>query len=214
VDINKIINLLQNKNVELLNINMCFLRDYNNDNYFRISISKINKDKIKKGFLIDLQGGILLLGYNIIDVLDKAIDIAHKRKRLYTEISNQKNQPPAVRIIAKVLADTVDTTFLYYEKLKKEVKDKEIEVIDFFIYDKISFLISQFNLRIHDADIKTSKELISFSLNFESEILALFLDIQGRLIKTAADANSSTYLILSDMIQTKTKLIHNLENLK
>jgi hypothetical protein len=214
VDINKIINLLQNKNVELLNINMCFLRDYNNDNYFRISINKVNKDKIKKGFLIDLQGGILLLGYNIIDVLDKAIDIAHKRKRLYTEISNQKKQPPAVRIVAKVLADNVDTTFLYYEKLKKELKDKEIEVIDFFIYDKISFLISQFNLRIHDADIKTSKELIRFSINFEGEILALFLDIQGRLIKTAADANSSTYLILSDMIQTKTKLIHNLENLK
>lgn len=151
------------------------------------------------------------MGYNIIDVLDKAIDIAHNRKRLYTEISNQKNQPPAVKILAKVLADNVDKTFLYYEKLKKEVTNKEIEMIDFSIYDKISFLISQFNLRIHTADIKSAKELISFSLDFEGEILALFLDIQGRLIKTSADSNSTTYLILSDIIKAKNKLIHDLE---
>ena len=89
--------------------------------------------------------------------------------------------------------------------------NKEIEMIDFSIYDKISFLISQFNLRIHTADIRSAKELISFSLDFEGEILALFLDIQGRLIKTSADSNSTTYLILSDIIKAKNKLIHDLE---
>ena len=148
-----------------------------------------------------------------MDIIDKSINIAHKRKNIYTEISNQKHQPPAVKIISKVLADNVDKTFLYYEKLKKEVSDVEIEIIDFAIYDKISFLIGQFNLRIHTTDATTPREFINFSLDFEKEILALFLDIQGRLIKTADDTNSATYAILSDMIKAKTMLIHELESL-
>ena len=123
----------------------------------------------------------MVLGYNIIDIIDKAIAIAYKRKELYTEISKQNHQPPAVKILSKVLADNVDKTFLYYENLKKEVNDEEVEKIDFAIYDKISFLINQFNLRIHTTDATTPKEFLNFSLNFEKEILALFLDIQGRV---------------------------------
>ena len=153
------------------------------------------------------------MGYNIIDIIDKAINIASMRKDLYTGISNESHQPPAVKIISKVLADNVDKTFVYYEKLKKEVNDREIEIIDFAIYDKISFLIGQFNLRLHTTDATTPAEFISFSLDLEKEILALFLDIQGRLIKTAADSTSIAYTILTDMIKNKTKLIHDLESL-
>jgi uncharacterized protein YwqG len=134
------------------------------------------------------------------------------RKRLYLEISQQNNQSPSVKILSKVLADNVDKTLFYYEKQKKEVNDEDIEKIDFVIYDKISFLISQFNLRIHTANITSATELLSFSLNLESEILALFLDIQGRLVKNEADTNSATYIILSDMIKVKTSLIHDLEH--
>ena len=153
------------------------------------------------------------MGYNIIDIIDKAINIANMRKELYTDISNKSHQPPAVKIISKVLADNVDKTFIYYDKLKKEVNDREIEIIDFAIYDKISFLIGQFNLRLHITDATTPAEFISFSLDLEKEILALFLDIQGRLIKTAADTTSIAYTILTDMIKNKTNLIHDLENL-
>ena len=138
----------------------------------------------------------MVLGYNIIDIIDKAIAIAYKRKELYTEISNQNHQPPAIKILAKVLADNVDKTFLFYENLKKEVDDEEVEKIDFVIYDKISFLINQFNLRIHTTDATTPKEFLKFSLNFEKEILTLFLDIQGRLVKNSSDTVSTTYVIL------------------
>jgi len=152
------------------------------------------------------------LGYNIIDIIDKAIVIAYKRKDLYTEISKQNHQPPAVKILSKVLADNADKTFLYYEKLKKEVNADEVEKIDFAIYDKISFLINQFNLRIHTTDATAPKEFLSFSVNFEKEILALFLDIQGRLVKNANDTYSTTYVILSEMIKTKSSLIDDLES--
>lgn len=158
-----------------------------------------------------LKGDEFVLGYSIIDVIDKAIAIAYKRKELYAEISKQNNLPPSVKILSKVLADNVDKTFLYYEKLKKEVKDDESEKIDFAIYDKISFLISQFNLRVHITDATTPKEFLSFSLDFEKEILALFLDIQGRLVVTSYDTSSKSYIILSDMIKNKTKLIEDLD---
>lgn len=55
VQYDKIISSLQNKNIELLNTNMCFLNDYKSDNYFRISISKVNEDKIKKGIPVVLN---------------------------------------------------------------------------------------------------------------------------------------------------------------
>jgi hypothetical protein len=152
------------------------------------------------------------LGYNIIDIIDKAIAIAYKRKDLYTEISNQSCQPPAVKILSKVLANTVDKTLLYYESLKKEVNNSDVEKIDFSIYDKISFLIGQFNLRIHTFQATTPKEFLNFSLNFEREILSLFLDIQGRLVKKTDDTTSTTYVILSDMIKAKASLIDDLEN--
>lgn len=55
IQYDKIISSLQNKNIKLLNTNMCFLREYKSDNYFRISISKVNEDKIKKGIPIVLN---------------------------------------------------------------------------------------------------------------------------------------------------------------
>ncbi len=190
-------------------LNFMPLEQYNyylfTENIRRITINNyyLATDTYKEGFV---------LGYNIIDIMDKAIAIGYKRKELYIGISNQNHQPPAVKILSKVLADNLDKTLLYYEKLKKEVNDKEVEKIDFGIYDKISFLINQFNLRIYTTDITTPKEFISFSLNFEKEILALFLDIQGRLIKNTNDTTSTAYMILTDMIKNKIKLIENLES--
>lgn len=147
-----------------------------------------------------------------MDVIDKAVVIAYKRKELYNGISTQNYQSPTVKILSKVLADNVDKTLIYYEKLKKEMLNNEVEKIDFAIYDKISFLINQFNLRMHTTDATTPKEFLNFSVNLEKEVLALFLDIQGRLITTTKDTSLSTYTILSDMIKTKTKLIHDLEH--
>jgi len=150
------------------------------------------------------------LGYTIIDIVDKSIAIAYKRQDLYSEISVQNNLPSSVKILSKVLSHNVDKTLFYYQKLRKEISDDEIE-INFAIYDKISFLISQFNLREYSTDATTPKDFLSFSLNYEKEILALFLDIQGRLVETSKDTTSKAYAILSNMIKNKSKLIENLE---
>lgn len=154
------------------------------------------------------------MGYSIIDIIDKSIAITCKRRELYAEISVQNDLPPSVKILSKVLVNNVDKRLLYYGKLKNDVNDEVVEKIDFAIYDKISFLISQFNLRVYSTIATTPKEFLSFSLHLEKEILALFLDIQGRLVSKANDTSSKTYLILSDMIKTKAKLIVDLESHK
>jgi len=154
---------------------------------------------------------LFVLGYTIIDIIDKSISIAYKRQKLYIEISKQPYQLPVVKILSKVLADNVSKTLIYYKKLKEEFNDN-VEEIDFMTYDKISYLISEFNLRIYTTEIKTPKEFICFSINFEKEILALFLDIQGRMINNSNDTTSITYIILTDIIKIKVKLINNLES--
>lgn len=52
---NKIVNSLRAKNIELLDTSLCFLKEYKNSDYFRISISKTNEAKIKKGIPIVLN---------------------------------------------------------------------------------------------------------------------------------------------------------------
>ncbi|MHC1683147.1 MAG: PLP-dependent aminotransferase family protein [Clostridiaceae bacterium] len=52
VNYNKIVNELQNNNIHLINTSRCFLREYKNHNYFRISISKVNEEQIRKGIPI------------------------------------------------------------------------------------------------------------------------------------------------------------------
>lgn len=51
----KIISALSNQNIQLLDTRTCLLREYKTDNYFRISISKTNEEKIKKGIPIVLD---------------------------------------------------------------------------------------------------------------------------------------------------------------
>lgn len=55
LEYNKIVNSLRAENIELFDTSLCFLKEYRNHNYFRISISRTNEDKIKKGVPIILN---------------------------------------------------------------------------------------------------------------------------------------------------------------
>ncbi|AFS79138.1 HTH-type transcriptional regulator, GntR family [Gottschalkia acidurici 9a] len=55
LEYNKIVNSLRAKNIELFDTSLCFLKEYKNHNYFRVSISKTSEDKIKKGIPIVLN---------------------------------------------------------------------------------------------------------------------------------------------------------------
>jgi len=52
--------------------------------------------------------------------------------------------------MSTVLIKQMDKTIEYYEKLKKVISGMEFEEIDFVIYDKMSFLIDEFNRKVED----------------------------------------------------------------
>ncbi len=155
------------------------------------------------------------MGYNVIDLIDKAINIAIRKKDIYESIGQRKCDIPSIEIMSKVLAKEVDKSIKYYEKLKNEVseeKDEEIE-IEFFIYDKMSFLINEFDKKSYDTEINNIREYLKFSLNLERDGKSLLIDLQGRFMKNANDINTRTYKILTDMINNKDKLIKTLEKI-
>lgn len=55
LDYKEIVTSLQMKNIELFDTSQCFLKEYRNHNYVRISISQASTEKIKKGIPIVLD---------------------------------------------------------------------------------------------------------------------------------------------------------------
>lgn len=153
------------------------------------------------------------MGYNVIDILDKAINIAIRRKHQYEDIEKEKCNDQRIKIMSTVLIKEADKTIQYYEALKKEVSDRECEEIDFVIYDKISFLIDNFNKKIYDKKIENVRDYLKFLLELEKDVHSLFIDIQGRYVKNEDDVNTKTYKTLSDIINNKANHITTLEKI-
>ncbi|MBF8982896.1 hypothetical protein IZY60_05050 [Lutibacter sp. B2] len=148
--------------------------------------------------------------YTTLDLINKTIIIARKRQDMYKKISSLDSQHFTTAMIANTLVIDAKKTLLYYEKLKMEVEDGQ-EEIDFATYDKISFLINEFKRRFVSPTIYDVENLLKFSLDFEKQVIALFIDIQGRLIHDKYDVEKNTYKILSSIIEAKQKHINNLE---
>jgi len=70
------------------------------------------------------------MGYNVIDLINKAINIAIRKKDIYINIGQRKCDIPSVEIVLTVLIKQIDNTIQYYETLKKEVGDQNFEEID------------------------------------------------------------------------------------
>ena len=85
------------------------------------------------------------MGYNIIDIIDKAINIENRRKIKIKKVIAENQVLPSVKLISKILCNKIDETIKYYEELKEELKNIEIEEIDLRTYDKMSFLINESN---------------------------------------------------------------------
>ena len=131
-----------------------------------------------------------------------------RKKVIYENIRQRKCDSPSIEIMSKVLEKEIDRTIKYYEELKNEV---ELEEIDFYIYDKISFLINEFNKKIYTTEINNINDYLKFSLGLEKDEKSLLIDIQGRFVNNTCDIDTKTYKILSDMISNKENLITMLE---
>ncbi|PRR82273.1 hypothetical protein [Clostridium vincentii] len=151
------------------------------------------------------------MGYNVIDLINKAINISIRKQHIYENIKQQKGDIPYMEIVLTVLIKQIDKTIKYYEILKNEVANKDFEEIDLGVYDKISFLINEFNQKISEPQINNVRNFLEFSLNLEKDTYALFIDVQGRFVKNASDINTNTYIILTNIINKKADFITTLE---
>ncbi len=149
--------------------------------------------------------------YTAVDLLDKAIYTAEKKKLLCLKsLEKIENGTPSY-IVMNVIVKNLKQNIEYHKKLKEEIQASDEEEIDFIIYDKISFLINEFNQKIIMPDSTNIKSLISSYLNFQKSLLSLYIDIQGRLVKNEKDVRTNTYKIMFSMIKEQEKIIKNLE---
>lgn len=150
------------------------------------------------------------MGYNVADIIEKAVKITMRRRTIYEKIGQEKCDILSIKVISKVLVKQIDKTIEYYQTLLDEINDTEFEEIDFSIYDKMSSLISDFNNRISVAEVTNVREFLNFSLDMEKAVYSLLIDIQGRFVKNASDIHTNTYRILTDIISNKAQHIEML----
>lgn len=151
------------------------------------------------------------MAYNIIDLLNKAISISIRKKEIYENIKQKKCDVPSMEIIPKILIKKINNTIEYYEALKKEIRDESFEEIDIRIYDRISFLINEFNKKLYEPQINNPRDFLEFSLVLEKNTYSLFIDIQGRFTENTSDVHTKTYKILSEMINNKVDFVTTIE---
>ncbi|MFL0252734.1 hypothetical protein ACJDT4_20160 [Clostridium neuense] len=152
------------------------------------------------------------MGYSIIDIVDKAIEILSKRISAYEKIEEENQNKPYAKIISKVVIKEAYENLKYYKDAKKEICGLKLEEIDFKTYDRISFLVNQFNQRIYSLEFTNAKDYFRNILDFQRDVRTLFIDIQGRLVKDEDDVHKVTYEILKNMINYKTEEIRKLED--
>ena len=152
------------------------------------------------------------MGYNVRDLIDKAIDIGKKQVIIYDNIGRSNSSNLSIKIVSDVLSKKQKKTIEYYELLKKEIKVEDEEEIDFLTFDKLSFLVNEFNMKKYIPEINNAKEFLMFSLNLEEDINSLFIDLQGRLMNNTKDISSKCYKVLSEMITYKVKTIKGLKD--
>ncbi len=145
---------------------------------------------------------MIYVNYTILDLIEKLRSIEEDAYELYKEIEeNFKTGYPKISIVAKTIAKFEKSHIKYYEKLYDELKDKNNEQIDFFLYDKAAKLLYEFKTHIEKPQVNDVKGLIKYAMEFEKNSTALLLDIQGRLFLKKEDTDTELYETITKIIK-------------
>lgn len=153
------------------------------------------------------------MAYNILDILDKTIAIDDKIRNLYFDIDYRGEDKIRFELVRKVLIKNVEKEIKYYENLKKELENKDLEEINFRIYDKISFFMNEFSQRMKCENVDNVNKLLNCTISLHKDIVALFVSVQGKLVRNKKDSQTLAYKILSKILNNKRKVIKEFERL-
>lgn len=149
--------------------------------------------------------------YTGVDLMEKLIAQAKWRRSIWADLK-KKESDIGKKILLKMLRDKASRDINYYDQLTIELKGEEVEMIDFFIYDKVASLMNQYTARIATIPSLESKyEIIRFAIDLEEGMLALLLDIQGRLAYKSEASDTRIYKLLLVMIEQKSKYVDELK---
>ncbi len=146
------------------------------------------------------------MNYTLSDLIQKLIDIEKDFFNIYVILEEKSNNKSStIYAVIKVIKKREKNHIKYYEKLKDDLTNELNESIEFYLYDKISKLLSEFKLYIHLPEIKSVQDLIKYTVEFKRDNIGLLLDIQGRLLEKMDDVNNNVYRILSQIIKDEEK---------
>lgn len=152
--------------------------------------------------------------YSVIDILKKAITQSNHRKdimnRHWETASNIRT-----KIIISIIIKGIDRDIDFYQEVINDIDKSEVETITIDIYDKIASLMNQFttNLRVLE-EIDLDGDIIAQCMELNSSLLALFINIQGRLAESGAETFQKSYDVLSRIIEDKRRILTTAENLR
>lgn len=147
------------------------------------------------------------MGYTVIDIIDKSIEIELKRKNILISVESEGKNFHVISLMSKVLIKDIDSNIEEYSNLKEEMLAEKLDSINFEIYDKISALIIEFNKKKYMSKSENVEEYLNFSLDLDKDTYSLFVDIQGRFVQNIEDINTKTYIVLSKIIDCMEKRI-------
>ncbi|MCQ2968782.1 MAG: hypothetical protein MJ191_01425 [Clostridium sp.] len=153
------------------------------------------------------------MAYNVIDIIDKAITVDNKNKEFINNEAKRKSEDKVIQLMNKVMTDQLDISIRYYDGLKMKLQGKELSDIDFMTYDKISFLVNEFIMKIHFPKMDNVIDYIKFMYELSKERYSLFVDIQGRLVNNTGDTSSEIYIILTEIIDNINEQIKKIEEI-
>ncbi|AKL95973.1 hypothetical protein CACET_c25280 [Clostridium aceticum] len=150
------------------------------------------------------------MGYTIIDVLDKLIKVEENGHNMYAAIGAKDSIDVKTKLVLRVFEKEQNKHIVIYKKLREQAAKKNLEEIDFDIYDKVSNLISKF-IYSYPENIVDVKDLLRFFFNLEKEKLALTISIQGLLVRRLKDMDSHAYNALTEIIKEKEKYVGDIQ---
>lgn len=147
------------------------------------------------------------MGYNVIDLINRCIQIEDIKLKYLEELIEKKKNEPTVQIMCKVFLKDSISSRSFYKNLKEDLDASKIDEIHIMTYDKISFLFNEFIKKIYVPDLNSPRKYLLFALDLAEDKHSLFLDIQGRLYNDSKDDSTVTYEILTKIIQKSEKQV-------
>ena len=151
------------------------------------------------------------MGYNVIDLIDRCVQIEKVQLKYLEEMIEKKTNEPTVQIMCKVFFKNSINCLSFYDNLKKSLDVSKLEDIWIATYDKISFLFNEFIRKIYLSDFNSPRKYLFFALDVAEDKRSLFIDVQGRLYNDSKDDNTITYKVLTQIIQRSEKQIWSIK---